>query len=294
MWHQDGTSMNPGSRPSAKKLRSKPEGGLAHRGWGRGGWDGWMASPTWRTWVWTSSGSWWWTGRPVVLQSTGSRVCRILAGDSFASVTVVYWMFITWQLQVEHSENCPHPVQIKTWNPCRKQNKCLLCCFPPLQACPGGYETFKLIYSLALPSSLEPKHTSLNVLLVLLASTDALNMNWCFVLGETLQSPLDCKEIQPVHCKGDQSWVFTGRTDAEAEAPGLCPSDVKSWLIRKDPDAGKGWGQEKDSTEDEMVGWHHWLNGNGFEQAPGDNEGQGSLACCSPRGHTERLSNADY
>ena len=92
--------------------------------------------------------------------------------------------------------------------------------------------------------------------------------NWCFwtvVLQKTLESPLDCKEIQPVHPKGDQSWIFIGRTDAEAETPILWPPDVKSWLIRKDPDAGKDWGQEKKGTEeDEMVGWYHWLNGHGF------------------------------
>ena len=89
--------------------------------------------------------------------------------------------------------------------------------------------------------------------------------NWCFwtvVLEKTLESPLDCKEIQPVHPKGDQSWVFIGRTDVEAETPILLPPDVKSWLIEKDPDAGKDWGQEeKGMTEDEMVGWHHWLHG---------------------------------
>ena len=89
--------------------------------------------------------------------------------------------------------------------------------------------------------------------------------NWCFwtvVLEKTLESPLDCKEIQPVHPKGDQSWVFIGGTDVEAETPILWPPDVKSWLIWKDPDAGKDWGQEeKGTTEDEMVGWHHRLNG---------------------------------
>ena len=86
--------------------------------------------------------------------------------------------------------------------------------------------------------------------------------NWCFwtvVLEKTLESPLDCKEIQPVHFKGNQSWVFTGRTDVEAETPILWPPDAKSWLTGKDPDAGKDWGQEeKGTTEDEMVGWHHW------------------------------------
>ena len=89
--------------------------------------------------------------------------------------------------------------------------------------------------------------------------------NWCFwtvVLEKTLESPLDCKEIQPVHPKGDQSWEFIGRTDAEAETPIPWSPDAKSWLIWKDPDAGKDWGQEeKGTTEDEMVGWHHWLNG---------------------------------
>ena len=110
--------------------------------------------------------------------------------------------------------------------------------------------------------------------------------NWCFwtvVLEKTLESPLDCKEIQPVLPKGDQSWVFTGRTDVETEAPTLWPPDAESWLIRKDPDAGKDWRQEeKETTEDEMVGWHHWLNGHEFEQALGVGEGQGSLMCCSP------------
>ena len=93
--------------------------------------------------------------------------------------------------------------------------------------------------------------------------------NWCFwtvVLEKTLESPLDCKEIQPVHPKGDQAWMFTGRTDAEAETPILWPLHVKSWLTGKDPDAGRDWGQEeKRTTEDEMAGWHHWLDGHEFE-----------------------------
>ena len=101
--------------------------------------------------------------------------------------------------------------------------------------------------------------------------------NWCFwtvVLEKALESPLDCKEIQPVHPKGDESWVFIGRTDVEAETPILWPPDVKSWLIGKDPDAGKDWGQEeKATTEDEMVGWHHWLNGHEFEKALGVGDG---------------------
>ena len=104
--------------------------------------------------------------------------------------------------------------------------------------------------------------------------------NWCFwtvVLEKTLESPMDCKEIQPVHPTGDQTWMFIGRTDAEAAAPVLWPPDAKSWLIGRDPDAGKDWGQEeKGTTEDEMVGWHHWLNGQKFEQTPGDVKDRGS------------------
>ena len=110
--------------------------------------------------------------------------------------------------------------------------------------------------------------------------------NWCFwtvVLEKTLESPLDSKEIQSVHHKGNRSWIFIARTDAEAEAPKLWPPDAKSWLIGKDLDAGKDWRQEeKGTTEDEMVGYHHWCNGHEFEQTPGDSEGQGNLACCSP------------
>ena len=115
--------------------------------------------------------------------------------------------------------------------------------------------------------------------------------NWCFwtvVLEKTLESPLDCKEINPVNPKGSKSWIFIRRTDAEAEAPVLWPPDVKSELTRKDPDGRKDWKQEeKGTTEDEMVRWHHQLNGHEFEQTPGDGEGQGCLACCSSWGHKE-------
>ena len=110
--------------------------------------------------------------------------------------------------------------------------------------------------------------------------------NWCLrtvVLEKTLENPLNSKDIKPVNPKGNQLWIFIERTDAEAEAPILWPPDVKSRLIGKDSEAGKDWRQEeKGMTEDEVVGWHHWLNGHEFEQAPGDSEGQGSLACCSP------------
>ena len=115
---------------------------------------------------------------------------------------------------------------------------------------------------------------------------DWASKNWCFwtvVLEKTLESSLDCKDSRPVHLKGNQSWIFIGRTDAEAETPVLSPPDAKNWLIGKDPDAGKDWGQEKKGTaEDETVGWHHQLNGPEFEQTPGDSEGQGSLTFYSP------------
>ena len=123
--------------------------------------------------------------------------------------------------------------------------------------------------------------------------------NWCFwtvVLEKTFESPLDCKEIKPINPKGNQPWIFLGRTDAEAEAPILWPPYVKSQLIGKDPDVGKGWRQEeKGMTEDEIVGWHHWLKVLEVEQAMGVGDGQQSLACYSPWGHkesdtTERLT----
>ena len=114
--------------------------------------------------------------------------------------------------------------------------------------------------------------------------------NWCFctvVLDKTLESPLNCKEIQPVHPKANQSWVFIERTDVEVETPILWPPDVKSWLIWKDPDAGKDWWQEKGMTEDEMVGWHHWLNGHWFGWNLGIGDGHGGLACCGSWCHKE-------
>ena len=127
---------------------------------------------------------------------------------------------------------------------------------------------------------------------------------WTVVLEKTrvfldLVSPLDWKKIQPVHPKGYQSWVFIGRTGAEAETPILWPPDTKSWLIWEDPDAGKDWRQEeKGMTEDEMVGWHHRLNGHGFGWTPGVGDRQGGLACCDSRGRkeldtTERLDWTD-
>ena len=112
--------------------------------------------------------------------------------------------------------------------------------------------------------------------------------NWCFwtvVLENILESPLDCKEIQPVHPKRNQSWIFIWRTDAEAETLILWPPDEKNWLSGKDPDAEKDWWREENGmTEDEMIGWHHWLDGYEFEQALGVGDGQGGLAYCSPWG----------
>ena len=110
---------------------------------------------------------------------------------------------------------------------------------------------------------------------------------WTVVLEKTLESPLDCKEIKPANPKGNQFWIFIEMTNVEAEAPILWPPDAKNWLIGKDSDVGQDWRQEKGTTEDEKVGWHHWLNRHEFEQALGIGDRQGSLACCSPWGHKE-------
>ena len=127
--------------------------------------------------------------------------------------------------------------------------------------------------------------------------------NWCFwtvVLEKTLESPLACKEVQLVHPKGDQSWVFFGRNDAKAKTPILWPPHVKSWFIGKDPDAGRDWGhEEKGTTEDEMAGWHHWLDGHESGWTPWVGDGQGGLACCDSWGckesdTTERLNRTEH
>ena len=126
-----------------------------------------------------------------------------------------------------------------------------------------------------------------------------VSKNWCFwtvVLEKTLESLLDCKEVQPVHSKGDWSWVFIGKTDVEAETLILWPPDAKSWLIWKHPDGGKDLGQEENrTTEDEMVGWYHWLDGHGFGRPLGVDDGHRGLACCGSWGRkelhtTERLN----
>ena len=127
--------------------------------------------------------------------------------------------------------------------------------------------------------------------------------NWCFwtvVLEKTLESPLDCKEIQLVHCEGAQPWDFFGRNDAKAETPALWPPHAKSWLIGKDSDAGRDWGrEEKGTTEYEMAGWHHWLNGRASGWTLGVGDGQGGLACCDSWGckesdTTERPISSDW
>ena len=124
---------------------------------------------------------------------------------------------------------------------------------------------------------------------------EVLVLFWTMVLEKTVESPLNCKEMQPVHSKGNQSWLFIGRTDAEAEAPVLWSPDAKNWLIGKVPDVGKDWMQEeKGMTEDEIVGWHHRLHGREFEQALGVGDGQGSIVCCSPWGCKESDGLSDW
>ena len=120
------------------------------------------------------------------------------------------------------------------------------------------------------------------------------------VLEKTVENPLDCKEIQTVHLTGDQSWVFIGKTDAKSETPVLWPARAKSWLIGKDSDTGRDWRQkEKGMTEDEMAGWHHWLDGPELEWIPGVGDGQGALVChdswgCKESDTTEKLSTAQH
>ena len=127
-------------------------------------------------------------------------------------------------------------------------------------------------------------------------SAEELVLLNCGIGGDSWESPLDCKEIQPVHPKGDQSWVSFGRTGGKAETPVLWPPHAKSWLIGKDSDAGRDWGQEeKGTTEDKIAGWHHWLDGRESEWTPRDGDGQGGLACCDSWGRkesdmTERLN----
>ena len=141
----------------------------------------------------------------------------------------------------------------------------------------------------------EPIHDFKHVSLLVLSPRLKIRDHSCWsevhwLLWINTLSPLNCKEIKPANPKGNQSWIFTGRPDAEAETPVLWPPDAKNWLIGKDPDAGKDWRrEEKGITEDKMIEWHHWLDGHEFEQASGVGDGQGSLSCCRPwrsKGHT--------
>ena len=140
------------------------------------------------------------------------------------------------------------------------------------------------------------RQLSTEELMLLNCGVGALELLCFWTVEKTLESPLDCKEIQPVHSEGDQFWVFIGRTDAEAKTPILWPAHGKSWLIGKDPDAGRDWGQEeKGMTEHEMAGWHHRLDGRESGWTLGVGDGKGGLTCCDSRGHkeldtTERLN----
>ena len=238
-----------------------------------------MASLTRWTWVCVNSRSWWWTGRPGVLQFMGlQRVGHNWATDLIWSERSMYpkliifskevgkshyWLYVNWYFGRKVMTNQDSILQSKRHYFVNKG---------PSRQGYGFSNSHVWMWELDYKESWAPK-------------------NWCFwtvVLKKTLGSPLDCKEIQPVHPKEDQSWVFIGRTDAEAETPILWPPHEKSWLIWKDPDAGKDWGQEeKGTTEDEMVGWHHRLNGHGFGWTLAVGDGQGGLACCGSWAHKE-------
>ena len=163
--------------------------------------------------------------------------------------------------------------------------------------CPNWFSSLPLNCKYSVPSETElssVKHflsTTRHVLWEVDHKDSWVPKNWCcqiVVLGKTLESPLDSKEIQPVNPKENQPWILVGRTGAKAEAPVFWLPDAKSQLIGKDPDAEKDWGQEeKGATEDEVIGWHHWLNGHEFEQTLGDSEEKGSLVCCSSWGRKQ-------
>ena len=229
-----------------------------------------MASLTLWTWVLASSGTCWWTGKPDVLQSMGSQRIRHHWVTELNSKNKIQWPK-SHTFRITLKWEC---IAFKLPINLRKINATIL--QTPIQS----------------PSSQGYGFSSGHVWMQELDCKESwAPKNWCFwtvVLEKTLESPLDCKDIQPVHPKRDQSWVFIGRTGFVAENPILWPPNAKSWLIWKDPDAGKDWGQEeKGATEDEMVGWHHRLNGHRFVWTLGVGDGQGGLACCDSWGRKE-------
>ena len=202
------------------------------------GWDGWMASLTQWTWVWENSGSWWWTGRPGVLRFMGSQR---FGHKDLDTTERLNWTEIKYVKASSFGCLC-----LRGWRKNKTFVKTIV-----------EYQVLVLCFRLTQGYGFSSSH-------VWMWELD-YKERWAVVLEKTLESPLDCKEIQLVHPKGDRSWVLIGRTEIEAETPILWPPDAKSWLICKDPDAGKVWGQEeKGPTEDEMVGWHHRLNGHVF------------------------------
>ena len=186
----------------------------------------------------------------------------------------------------------------KQWNSNRLyflglQNHCRCDCSHEIKGC--------LLHGRKVMTNLVKIHlVTAMVFLVVMYGCESciINKNWCFwtvVLEMTLESLLDIKKTQQVHPKGDQSWVFIGRTDVEVETPIFWPPDIKNWLIWKDPDGGKDWRwEDKGITENEMVGWHHRLNVHEFEQAPVVGEGQGILSCCTPWGRKVQTWLSDW
>ena len=204
---------------------------------------------------------------------SSEEVFALLGGLTCEECSASSLQVVVLSLAFPH-RNALITAQLKIWgNPVKFSKGLFQRVLCSLVLCPANYNHFHLN----------------SVIFMFLQLKDSLghHLSFSFLKPEkTLESPLNSKEIQPVHPKGNQSWIFIGRTEAEAEAPILWPPDAKSQLTGKDPDVRKDWGrEEKGVTEDEMVGWHHRLSGHEFEQTLGDSEGQGSLVCCSPWGH---------
>ena len=238
-----------------------------------------MTSPTQWTWVWVNSGSWWWTGRPGVLRFMGSQ--RV--GHNWA--TELNWT----ELKITADRDCSHEI---------KRHLLLA------RKVMTNLDNILKSRDITMPTKVSlVKAIVISVVMYGCESRtmkkaerwriDAFEL-WCW--RRLLRVPWTAKEIQPVHSKGDQPWDSFGRNDAKAETPIHWPPHVKSWLIGKDSDAGRDWGQEeKGTTEDEMAGWHHWLDGRESEWILGVGDGQRGLACCDSWGRkeldtTERLN----